>query len=74
MSPRQPRLPAMVLAELEGLPWSLERGSKHWQIRIGGDLVAIYPFSASARYGSSRSMLATRSNIRRWKQNKENAA
>lgn len=57
----------MVLAELQGLHWELRRGSKHWQIRIEGHLVAILPHDLGESYGDTRATLATRSNIRRWK-------
>lgn len=39
------KLPREVRAELEatGLPWSLERGSRHLHVRVGGRLAGILP-------------------------------
>ena len=37
------KLPVMIEAELEGLDWSIERGTKHWLLRIGNVLVCVLP-------------------------------
>lgn len=67
MKYRTPRLPPMLLKELDGLPWALQPGRKHWQIRISGALVGIFPMGSSKDEESSqRCSLNLRSNIRRW--------
>jgi hypothetical protein len=42
---RPPRLPRNVRRELEGLDWCWQHGTRHWQIRVSGRLVAIWPQS-----------------------------
>lgn len=68
--PTPPRLPQHLLVELEGLPWVLVCGKKHWQLRIGGDLVAVLPHGKPREHGGDRNRFAVRTNIRHWKQEK----
>jgi len=64
-NPRPPRLPLSIRAELEGLPWSLQRGSRHWRLMIGGTQVAV--FSNDTATGDFRSTQNMRAYIRRYK-------
>lgn len=59
------KLPRELRAELEatGFPWTLERGSRHLHLRVGGRLAAILPYGASA--DADRAMRNTIAQIRR---------
>lgn len=59
------KLPRELRAELEatGLPWTLERGSRHLHLRVGGRLAAILPYGTGASV--DRAMRNTIAQIRR---------
>lgn len=61
---KPPRLPPRVRQELEGLNWSMQLGTRHWQIRVDGKMVAIWP-RASNVGEISRNVHATITAIRR---------
>jgi hypothetical protein len=61
-----PRLPKTILEELEGLDWTWEPGAKHWKLRIGGSLVAIWPRGVP-NDTDHRKNLGVRAHIRRWR-------
>lgn len=63
---RQPRLPATVRRELEGLDWALVPGRKHWHLRIDGYLVAIWPHGPT-RDRDPHSGRSTRNAIKKFK-------
>ena len=65
-----PRLPRLLLDELEGLVWRLELGSKHWHLKIDDQLVAILPLGRMAE-SANRNVLSTRSAIRKFKENRK---
>jgi hypothetical protein len=65
MSDARRRLPELVLAELRGADWRLERGSRHWHLCIGGELVAVIPHGTVP--SSSHSWVKTRADIRRFR-------
>jgi len=67
-APKQ--VPPEILAELQGLPYQWVLGSKHWQLRVGGELVAIWPRGNPSSTGRSKPWLITRASIRRWKREK----
>lgn len=62
---RTPRLPPLLLKELEGLDWQITNGSKHWHLRIAGELVAIWPHGVVTE--KTKTTLGMRMDIRRWK-------
>ena len=67
MKYRTPRLPPILLKELDGLPWTLVPGTRHWHLRINGHLVGILPHGSSKDEESSQTPVYNlRSNIRRW--------
>lgn len=59
MSPRPPRLPGRVLRALEGSDWSIQSGRRHWQIRIGGRLVAIWPYGSQTEFANATRQIVT---------------
>ena len=62
---RTPRLPPVLLKELDGLNWSIINGSKHWHLKIAGELVAIWPHGlVSEKTKTTKGMCH---DIRRWK-------
>lgn len=48
-----------------GLPYTLERGSRHLKIKLMGHLVGILPLKGRDNPGDKRSYLNVRSQIRR---------
>lgn len=50
--------------ESTGLLWSIERGGKHFKIRVGGRLVGILP-SNMRKEAHSKAILSTVTQIRR---------
>jgi hypothetical protein len=60
------KLPAQIEEALDatGLPWTLERGTKHQKIRLGGRFVAILPHGKEQTV-HRRSLLNTIAQIRR---------
>lgn len=69
---KTPRLPPIVMAELEGLPWSIEGGRKHWQLRIAGRLVGVFSYGPPSER-SDRLSLLLRAAVRRWKEDRHAA-
>ena len=63
--PRPPRLQPFLLDELEGLSWEWVMGTKHWQLRINGDLIAIWPRGTTRDMGKND--YSVRATIRKWK-------
>ena len=63
MKVHPPRLPPAITRELEGLPWQWRCGNKHWQLRIDGELVAIWPMGRvrERRTADRKSRFATTS-------------
>lgn len=61
-----PRVPADVAAALDstGLPWKIETGSKHYQVRLSGHLVGVLP-KGNVRDRHQRSTKNLVSNIRK---------
>jgi hypothetical protein len=55
----------LLLKELEGLDWTMERRSRHWLLRVGGHFIGIWPSRVTE--GDIRNTLSTRAAVRRWK-------
>jgi hypothetical protein len=66
-TPHSPKIPPEVQAELRGLPYEWVLGSKHWHLRIHGQMVAIWPRGGVGSTGRSQPWMLTRAAIRRWK-------
>jgi hypothetical protein len=47
-----------------GLPWAIERGGRHYKVKIAGKLAAIFPLG-TANERERRSLLNTISQVRR---------
>ena len=47
------RLPKEVKRALDdtGLPWKVEKGTKHYKIKLAGRMVGILPLNLKARHG-----------------------
>ena len=60
-------VPAKVreLLDASGLPWSLERGGRHWKIMVCGRLAGILPMSKPHSRLNSRCEKNMIANIRR---------
>jgi hypothetical protein len=41
---RRPRLPKVLLDELEGHDWELRPGRRHWQLWVGGRLATLWSY------------------------------
>lgn len=56
-----------IRADLEaaGLPYAVERGSRHLKIKLCGHLVGIIPMKGKDNPGNKRTYLNVRSQIRR---------
>lgn len=65
-----PRLPRLLLDELEGEVWRLELGAKHWLLRIEDTLIAILPLGRMSE-SPNRNVLAVRSAIRKFKESRK---
>lgn len=50
--------------EQTGLPWEIERGGRHYKVKIAGKLAAIFPLG-TANERERRSLLNTISQVRR---------
>lgn len=48
-----------------GLPWSLERGNRHFKIMVGGRFVGILPLNGKISESSRRATLNIASQIKR---------
>lgn len=66
MRTRPPRLPPVILRELDGLDWKWRLGTRHWLIMVNGHTITTWP-KGSASYGTMRPILNVRSDIRRAK-------
>jgi len=64
--PNVPRLPKLIMDELEGLPWKLVSGRRHWRLLIDGRQVSVLGAN-SFRAGDLKTTEITRANIRRFK-------
>jgi hypothetical protein len=60
----EPRLPKLLLDELSGCDWRLDKGGKHWKLIVNGKLAGIIP-KHTKDDGNWRAPLNTRTNIRR---------
>lgn len=62
------RLPPKVRAALDetGLPWDLQMGSKHLQVRIEGRLVCILPRGSALTQENSQNAIGVLCAIRRY--------
>jgi len=73
MSATPHRVSPEVLRELQGLSHTWVKGTKHWQLRIDGKLVAIWPLSRPDSSIGHRN-LNVRAAIRRHKRQQRSAS
>ena len=61
------RLPEELLVELgtSGVPWELERGKKHYKLRVGGRMVGILPLSGKLQTTNKVPLKNTLAQVRR---------
>ncbi len=61
------RLPSELLSELEasGIPWELEKGKKHYKLRVGGRMAGILPLNGRIQTANAGPLKNTIAQVRR---------
>lgn len=61
------RLPSELLSELEasGIPWELEKGKKHYKLRVGGRMAGILPLNGRIQTTNAVPLKNTIAQVRR---------